>query len=234
MTTRILLIEDDQELSELLSEFLALENFEVDQAFDGEQGLNMALNGQYDALVLDIMMPKMNGLDLLKQFRVNNKTPVLMLTARSDEVDRIVGFEMGADDYLPKPCNPREIVARIRAILRRVEMDKAGMQASGSRQVIIREDVELNHNTRIVSKQGEDLDLTSTEFNLLASLLEKAGQVLSKEELTETALGRHLALYDRSVDMHMSNLRRKIGPFSSNEPRIKTIRGVGYQYVIND
>ena len=223
-----------RKLNELLSEFLALENFEVDQAFDGEQGLNMALNGQYDALVLDIMMPKMNGLDLLKQFRVNNKTPVLMLTARSDEVDRIVGFEMGADDYLPKPCNPREIVARIRAILRRVEMDKAGMQTSGSRQVIIREDVQLNHNTRIVSKQGEDLDLTSTEFNLLASLLEKAGQVLSKEELTETALGRHLALYDRSVDMHMSNLRRKIGPFSSNEPRIKTIRGVGYQYVIND
>ena len=125
MTTRILLIEDDQELNELLSEFLALENFEVDQAFDGEQGLNMALNGQYDALVLDIMMPKMNGLDLLKQFRVNNKTPVLMLTARSDEVDRIVGFEMGADDYLPKPCNPREIVARIRAILSPCSPSKA-------------------------------------------------------------------------------------------------------------
>jgi two-component system response regulator CpxR len=141
---------------------------------------------------------------------------------------------MGADDYLPKPCNPREIIARIRAILRRVEMDKAGMQASGNRQIMVLEDVELNHNTRIVSKQGEVLDLTSTEFNLLASLLAKAGQVLSKEELTETALGRKLALYDRSVDMHMSNLRRKLGPFSSNEPRIKTIRGVGYQYVIND
>ena len=234
MTTRILLIEDDQELNELLSEFLALENFEVDQAFDGEKGLNMAINGHYDALVVDIMMPKMNGLDLLKHFRITHKTPVLMLTARSDEVDRIVGFEMGADDYLPKPCNPREIIARIRAILRRVEMDKAGMQASGKRQIMVLEDVELNHNTRIVSKQGEVLDLTSTEFNLLASLLAKAGQVLSKEELTETALGRKLALYDRSVDMHMSNLRRKLGPFSSNEPRIKTIRGVGYQYVIND
>ena len=234
MTTRILLIEDDQELNELLSEFLVLENFEVDQAFDGEQGLNMALTGNYDALVLDIMMPKMNGLDLLKQFRINHKTPVLMLTARSDEVDRIVGFEMGADDYLPKPCNPREIIARIRAILRRVEMDKAGMQANGNRQVLTLEDVKLNHNTRMVTKQGQVLDLTSTEFNLLASLLEKAGQVLSKEELTETALGRKLALYDRSVDMHMSNLRRKLGPFVSNEPRIKTIRGVGYQYVIND
>ena len=233
MTARILLIEDDQELNELLSEFLSLENFHVDQAFDGEQGLNMALNGQYDVLVLDIMMPKMNGLDLLKQFRISHKTPVLMLTARSDEVDRIVGFEMGADDYLPKPCNPREISARIRAILRRVEMDKSGLEASGKRQIIIREDVELNHNTRIVSKQGETIDLTSTEFNLLASLLAKAGQVLSKEELTENALGRKLALYDRSVDMHMSNLRRKLGPFVSNEPRIKTIRGVGYQYVIN-
>jgi len=157
-----------------------------------------------------------------------------MLTARSDEVDRIVGFEMGADDYLPKPCNPREIVARIRAILRRVEMDKVGMQANSNRQIVVLEDVELNHNTRMVSKQGEALDLTSTEFNLLASLLEKAGQVLSKEELTETALGRKLALYDRSVDMHMSNLRRKLGPFLTDEPRIKTIRGVGYQYVIND
>ncbi|MDC9719499.1 MAG: response regulator transcription factor [Gammaproteobacteria bacterium] len=234
MTTRILLVEDDQELNELLSEFLALENFEVEQAFDGEHGLNMALNGQYDAIVLDIMMPKMNGLDLLKQLRMTHKTPVLMLTARSDEVDRIVGFEMGADDYLPKPCNPREIIARIRAILRRVEMDKAGMQASGGRQIMVREDIELNHNTRIVSKQGVALDLTSTEFNLLASLLESAGQVLSKEELTETALGRKLTLYDRSVDMHMSNLRRKLGPFSNHEPRIKTVRGVGYQYVIND
>ena len=238
MEQKLLIVDDEAHIRMLIEQTLEdLEDEGVELLFaeNGEQALELIKKEEPNLVFLDVMMPKMNGLDLLKQFRINHKTPVLMLTARSDEVDRIVGFEMGADDYLPKPCNPREIVARIRAILRRVEMDKAGMQAnSSSRQIVVLEDVELNHNTRMVSKQGEVLDLTSTEFNLLASLLEKAGQVLSKEELTETALGRKLALYDRSVDMHMSNLRRKLGPFLTDEPRIKTIRGVGYQYVIND
>ena len=227
----ILLVEDDQELNELLTEFLQLEGFNVTSTFDGVAGLEAALTGEHDAIVLDIMLPKMNGLEVLKQLRNSQKTPVLMLTARGDEVDRIVGFEMGADDYLPKPCNPREIIARIKAILRRVEMDLADAQPVSKNGVIKLEDIEVNPSTRIATLNDEPLELTSTEFNLLESLLSNAGQVISKEDLTETALGRKLTLYDRSVDMHLSNLRKKLGAFADGEARIKTVRGVGYLYV---
>lgn len=227
----ILLVEDDQELNELLTEFLQLEGFNVTSTFDGVAGLEAALTGEHDAIVLDIMLPKMNGLEVLKQLRNSQKTPVLMLTARGDEVDRIVGFEMGADDYLPKPCNPREIIARIKAILRRVEMDLADAQPVSKNGVIKLEDIEVNPSTRVATLNDEPLELTSTEFNLLESLLSHAGQVISKEDLTETALGRKLTLYDRSVDMHLSNLRKKLGAFADGEARIKTLRGVGYLYV---
>jgi two-component system response regulator CpxR len=227
----ILLVEDDQELNELLTEFLQLEDFNVTCAFDGAEGLEQAKNGDFDAIVLDIMLPKMNGLEVLKQLRNSKKTPVLMLTARGDEVDRIVGFEMGADDYLPKPCNPRELIARIRAILRRVDMDTEEQRKTSKNSILKLDDVEVNPATRVASLGSEVLELTSTEFNLLESLLTNAGSVLSKEDLTETALGRKLTMYDRSVDMHLSNLRRKLGPFSDGEPRIKTVRGVGYIYV---
>jgi DNA-binding response OmpR family regulator len=227
----ILLVEDDQELNELLTEFLQLEGFNVTSTFDGVAGLEAALTGEHDAIVLDIMLPKMNGLEVLKQLRNSQKTPVLMLTARGDEVDRIVGFEMGADDYLPKPCNPREIIARIKAILRRVEMDLADAQPVSKNGVIKLEDIEVNPSTRVATLNDEPLELTSTEFNLLESLLSHAGQVISKEDLTETALGRKLTLYDRSVDMHLSNLRKKLGAFADGEARIKTVRGVGYLYV---
>ena len=229
--TNILLVEDDQELNELLTEFLQLEDFNVTSTFDGAEGLEQAQNGNFDAIVLDIMLPKMNGLEVLKQLRNTKKTPVLMLTARGDEVDRIVGFEMGADDYLPKPCNPRELIARIKAILRRVDMDTEDTQKTAKNGVLKLEDVEVNPSTRVATLNAEALELTSTEFNLLESLLTNAGSVLSKEDLTETALGRKLTMYDRSVDMHLSNLRRKLGPFSDGEPRIKTVRGVGYIYV---
>lgn len=233
MTTsaNILLVEDDQELNELLTEFLQLEGFNVTSTFDGVAGLEAALSGDHDAIVLDIMLPKMNGLEVLKQLRNSQKTPVLMLTARGDEVDRIVGFEMGADDYLPKPCNPREIIARIKAILRRVEMDLADAQPVSKNGIIKLEDIEVNPATRVATLNDEPLELTSTEFNLLESLLSNAGQVISKEDLTETALGRKLTLYDRSVDMHLSNLRKKLGAFADGEARIKTVRGVGYLYV---
>ena len=227
----ILLVEDDQELNELLTEFLQLEGFNVTSTFDGVAGLEAALTGEHDAIVLDIMLPKMNGLEVLKQLRNSQKTPVLMLTARGDEVDRIVGFEMGADDYLPKPCNPREIIARIKAILRRVEMDLADAQPVSKNGIIKLEDIEVNPSTRVATLNDEPLELTSTEFNLLESLLSNAGQVISKEDLTETALGRKLTLYDRSVDMHLSNLRKKLGAFADGEARIKTVRGVGYLYV---
>ena len=227
----ILLVEDDQELNELLTEFLQLEGFNVTSTFDGVAGLEAALTGEHDAIVLDIMLPKMNGLEVLKQLRNSQKTPVLMLTARGDEVDRIVGFEMGADDYLPKPCNPREIIARIKAILRRVEMDLANAQPVSKNGIIKLEDIEVNPSTRVATLNDDPLELTSTEFNLLESLLSNAGQVISKEDLTETALGRKLTLYDRSVDMHLSNLRKKLGNFADGEARIKTVRGVGYLYV---
>ncbi len=233
MTTnaKVLLVEDDQELNELLTEFLQLEGFAVTSTFDGAAGLEAALTGSHDAIILDIMLPKMNGLEVLKQLRNSQKTPVLMLTARGDEVDRIVGFEMGADDYLPKPCNPREIIARIKAILRRVEMDLADAQPANKNAVIKLEDIEVNPSTRVATLNDDPLDLTSTEFNLLENLLSNAGQVISKEDLTETALGRKLTLYDRSVDMHLSNLRKKLGAFADGEARIKTVRGVGYLYV---
>ncbi len=230
-SNHILLIEDDLELNDLLAEFLQLEDFNVTCAFDGAEGLEQALTNDYDAIILDIMLPKLNGLEVLKQLRNSKKTPVLMLTARGDEVDRIIGFEMGADDYLPKPCNPREIIARIKAILRRVDMDTQDLQPSPSNGLIKLDDIEVNPATRVATLSAEVLELTSTEFNLLESLLTNAGSVLSKEALTETALGRKLTLYDRSVDMHLSNLRRKLGPFVDGEPRIKTVRGVGYLYV---
>jgi len=231
MRTNILLIEDDQELNELLTEFLQLEDFNVTSIFDGAEGLEQAKNSDFDAIVLDIMLPKMNGLEVLKQLRNSKKTPVLMLTARGDEVDRIVGFEMGADDYLPKPCNPRELIARIKAILRRVDMDTEDTRKSNKNGALKLDDVEINPATRVATLSDVALELTSTEFNLLESLLTNAGSVLSKEDLTKTALGRKLTMYDRSVDMHLSNLRRKLGPFSDGEQRIKTVRGVGYIYV---
>ena len=234
---RLLVVEDEEHIANVLKFNLEAEGYAVDVEDNGEAALHRLTreSNDIDLILLDVMLPGLDGFETVERLRAAGSfVPVMMLTARGHTDDVLRGFELGADDYLPKPCNPREIVARIRAILRRVEMDKAGMQANSSRQIVVLEDVELNHNTRMVSKQGEALDLTSTEFNLLASLLEKAGQVLSKEELTETALGRKLALYDRSVDMHMSNLRRKLGPFLTDEPRIKTIRGVGYQYVIND
>ncbi|MGB2280313.1 MAG: response regulator transcription factor, partial [Pseudomonadales bacterium] len=189
-SNKILLVEDDKELNELLTEFLQLENFSVTSTFDGAEGIEKALHNDYDAIVLDIMLPKVNGLEVLKQLRNTKKTPVLMLTARGDEVDRIIGFEMGADDYLPKPCNPREIIARIKAILRRVDMDREDIKPSPSNGLVKADDIELNPATRVATLDAEVLELTSTEFNLLENLLANAGSVLSKEELTESALGR--------------------------------------------
>ena len=230
----ILLVEDDQELNELLNEFLTLEGYAVTSVFDGAEGLAEAKTGNYGVIILDIMLPKLNGLEVLKALRTNHKTPVLMLTARGDEIDRIVGFELGADDYLPKPCSPRELIARIKAILRRVEMDSRIDHLSNARSSFRMDDIEVNPATRVATLLDAPLELTSTEFNLLSILLTNAGKVLSKEELTERALGRKLTLYDRSIDMHLSNLRRKLGPFQDGDPRIKTVRGIGYLYVARE
>jgi two-component system response regulator CpxR len=223
MPDTILLADDDIELCGLLKEYLQQEGFDVRLAHDGEQALSEARSPGLDAMVLDIMMPLRNGIEVLKDLRRVSDLPVVMLTARGDDLDRILGLELGADDYLPKPCNPRELVARLRAVLRR----SGGQMQVGS---ICVDDLELSPGSRELSKGGVRVELTSTEFSVLHSLMQKPGVVISKRDLYLSALGREPVRYDRSIDMHVSNLRRKLGPNPAGEPRIETIRGIGYQY----
>ena len=220
--TRILLADDDSVLAELLTDYLSAEGFEVTHAENGVKAVEYATHQSFDLIVLDVMMPEKNGFDALRDIRQKEPTPVLMLTARGDDIDRIVGLEMGADDYLPKPCNPRELVARIRAILRRTshQPNESTVLSIGS--------VELSRTDRTVLVAGESVELTSTEFNILACLMESAGEVISKNDLSQRALGRKLVAYDRSLDMHISNLRKKIGNRQDGSEIIKTVRGVGY------
>lgn len=221
---RILLVDDDRELATMLGEYLRGEGFDVELAHDGDDGLRQAETGLFDALVLDVMLPRQDGLALLKALRRGHDTPVLMLTARGDDVDTVVGLELGADDYLPKPCNPRVLSARLRALLRR-------RSAPADTSVVTVGDVVLDHGRRMVTVAGTAVELTSAEFGLLAELVANAGQVVDKDRLCESALGRRLQAYDRSVDMLMSQLRRKLGPLADGNPRIKTVRGAGYQYL---
>jgi two-component system response regulator CpxR len=225
---RILIIDDDVELCSLVAEYLSAEGFQVESVYDGTRGLDRALHGEHVLVVLDVMLPGLNGFEVLRRMRNNSRTPVLLLTARGEDVDRIVGLELGADDYLPKPFNPRELVARIRAILRRT---KTGEQA-GAGQVptaITVGDVELDPATRSVRHSGKPVDLTSVEFNLLEALLREAGRVVTRERLADAVLSRKFSPFDRSIDMHVSKLRKKLGDSDDNtEEHIKTVRGVGY------
>ena len=222
---RVLIIDDDVELCELVEEYLKPEGFEVEAVHDGEKGLERALSGDHVLGVLDLMLPGMNGLDVLRKLRGESSIPVLILTARGDDVDRIVGLEIGADDYLPKPFNPRELLARIRAILRRVQAPSAGQ--AGDEKIAVG-DVELDPAARTVQRAGEAVDLTSVEFALLEALMRAAGQVVTREQLAQGVLGRRFMPFDRSIDMHVSKLRRKLGDPPGGGERIKTIRGVGY------
>lgn len=226
---RIILIDDDEELGELVSEYLTVEGFAVDSIHDGESGLKKALSNDYDLVILDVMLPKKNGFDVLRELRETSKIPVLMLTARGDDMERIVGLEIGADDYLPKPFNPRELVARIRAILRRVQTESEEIP----NEKIHVDDLEVSFTARSAKKDGEDLGLTAVEFDLLAALLKDAGKVIKKEDLSEKVLDRKLSPFDRSLDMHISNLRKKLGTRADGEERIKTIRSVGYIYTLD-
>lgn len=220
----ILLVDDDQELCALLKRYLERELFKVSLAHDVETGLQEALSGKYQGIILDIMLPGGSGLDILRDIRQRSQVPVLMLTAKGDEMDRIEGLEIGADDYLPKPCNPRELAARLRSILRRGRsVDVAGAKIELDELVI---DLEQHQ----VIKNGEPVDLTLTEFNILVVLAREAGKVIEKNHLAELSLQRSLTLYDRSLDMHLSNLRKKLGPNRLGDSRINTIRGVGYLY----
>ena len=226
---RILIIDDDEELCELVSEYLGVEGFAVECVNEGEAGLDAALNGGYDMAILDVMLPKMNGFDVLRNLREESKLPVIMLTARGDDMERIVGLEIGADDYLAKPFNPRELAARLRAILRRTETVADG--SDGHEKIEI-DGVELSPSARVVTRDGEDLNLTSVEFGILHELLKDAGKIVKKDDLSERVLERKLSPYDRSLDMHISNLRKKLGTRGDGSERIKTIRSVGYIYTI--
>jgi two-component system response regulator CpxR len=212
----------------LVKEFLQPEGLQVEAVHNGNRGLERALSGEHALVVLDVMLPGMNGLDVLRKLRASSTVPVLLLTARGQDVDRIVGLELGADDYLPKPFNPRELVARIRAILRRARGEAAEKQVP---QTSVRVgDVELSPATRTVLRGGEAVDLTAVEFNLLDVLLREAGRVVTRDELAKIALGRLFSPYDRSIDMHISKLRKKLGEDGKGGERIKTVRGVGYIY----
>jgi two-component system response regulator CpxR len=223
---RILIIDDDVELCSLVGEYLEAEGFQVEATHDGSRGLDRALNGDYVLIVLDVMLPGLNGFEVLRRLRETSHAPVLLLTARGEDVDRIVGLEIGADDYLPKPFNPRELVARIRAILRRTKVPAGG--GSSVPDIVRVGDIELDPATRIVKHSGEPIDLTSVEFSLLEVLLREAGRVVTRERLAEAVLSRKFSPFDRSIDMHVSKVRRKLGDTEEGAEHIKTVRGVGY------
>jgi DNA-binding response OmpR family regulator len=223
---RILVIDDDVELCGLVSEYLEPEGFQIEAVYDGNRGLERALSGDHLLAVLDVMLPGMNGFDVLRRIRNTSKLPVLLLTARGEDVDRIVGLEIGADDYLPKPFNPRELVARIRAILRRTQ--NVGKPGEGMPDIVRVGEVELDPATRTVHHRGESVELTSVEFNLLHVLLREAGHVVTRERLVDEVLSRKFSPFDRSIDMHVSKVRRKLGDSDNGGGHIKTVRGVGY------
>ncbi|MDE2304984.1 MAG: response regulator transcription factor [Gammaproteobacteria bacterium] len=222
---RVLLVDDDRELCQMLTEYLSAERFEVESVHDGAEALRALRAGEFGIVILDVMLPNVSGFDVLRELGAVRSTPILMLTARGDDVDRIVGLELGADDYLGKPFNPRELVARLRAILRR-----AGSRSprSGGADALAVGPIALNTGTHQVRVGERAITLTGAEFRVLEILMRASGQVISREALTEQALGRRLVPYDRSIDTHISNLRRKLGLDRSSNPEIKNVRGSGY------
>lgn len=228
---KVLLIDDDKELSQLLGEYLSTEGFAIDMAHDGQIALDMALKNSYSVIVLDVMLPIRNGFDVLKQLRQHQQTPVIMLTAKGDTVDRVIGLEIGADDYLAKPCDPRELVARIRAIMRRATQQEV---IASTVERLNSGKLSLHLGTRSAAWDNHELALTGTEFSVLEILVRRAGQVISKDEMTEQALNRKLTAYDRSIDVHVSNIRKKIAAVGSTKDHIINVRGAGYMLTLDD
>jgi two-component system response regulator CpxR len=218
----VLIIDDDAEFRSLLGEFLRREGFETSFAADGESGLRQALTGSPGIVVLDVMMPGMDGFTVLRRLREKSKVPVLMLTARGEDIDRIVGLELGADDYLPKPFNPRELAARLRAILRRLEAAQTAVPSAA----LTVNGVNLDPATRSVTIAGRGVEVTTFEFEILHALMRAAGRVLTRDDLMEHLYQRKATPFDRAIDVHVGHLRKKLG-----SERIKTVRGVGYQFV---
>ena len=226
--TRVLLVDDDAELAELVSEYLAREGFSLEAEVDGTRAIDRVVSGDHQLVVLDVMLPGVNGFDVLRSIRASSHIPVLMLTARGDEVDRIVGLELGADDYLSKPFNPRELVARIRAVLRRTQPEA---RATGDRtDRLTVDDVVVDLGRRVVRRGGAAVELTAVEFALLELLMRAAGTVVRRDDLARGALGRNLLPFDRSIDVHVSRVRKKLGPRPDGGERITTLRAVGYLY----
>lgn len=226
MTQCIALIDDDAGLTDLLGAYLRAEGFDVTVASDGLSGVQLALSGSADMVVLDIMMPGRSGIETLRQIRRTSAVPVLMLTGRGDDLDRILGLELGADDYVPKPCTPRELVARIRAILKRTTSPEPGTVLT-----LQTGDLVLRPGERRAELRGVALPLTSTEYSLLEILVRHIGSVVGKDQLSEQALGRPLARFDRSIDMHISSLRQKLGARVDGQPWIETVIRRGYQFI---
>ncbi len=225
MAERILLVEDDPRLAEMLSEYLGQAGFRITVAPLGASALERLAGAQYDAIVLDLMLPDMDGLDVCRRVRDTSDTPVLMLTGRGDAVDRIVGLELGADDYLPKPFQPRELLARLRAILRR------RVRGSASTEHVLRFGrLEIDTAARTVRLDGAQRDLTGYQFDLLLALAQKAGRVLSRDVLMDTVKGEHLEAFDRSIDVHMSRIRAAIEDDPKKPRRVITVRGAGYVF----
>jgi DNA-binding response OmpR family regulator len=231
---RVLLVDDDIETGVLVVKHLEVEGFEVEFLNNGEEAIGRSLSGEHVLVLLDVVLPGLNGFDVLRRIRAESHIPVLIVTARNDEVDRIVGLEIGADDYLPKPFNPRELVARIHAVLRRTRLQPAQRISSSSPQPLCVGDVELDKKSWSVVRANEQVHLTAVEFQLLEVFLCSAGRVLERQELAQQVLGRNFNPLDRSIDMHVSKLRRKLGRNLDGRERIKTIRGVGYCYIQPD
>jgi DNA-binding response OmpR family regulator len=219
----VLLVDDDVELCSSLKRLLGMDGFNVKAVHDGESGVLHALEGQYEIVILDVMLPGGDGRKVLRRIRLTSEVPVIMLTARGDEADRIAGLERGADDYLPKPFNPRELVARMRAVLRR----KSG---SVHQEIFKLGDLQIDCGKRRVLRNGDDVALTGAEFDILLLLVRSAGKVLAREEIAEAALGRPIGAFDRSIDNHISNLRKKLGAHAGDVERIQNVRGAGYVY----
>lgn len=223
---KVLLIDDDVELTSLLSEYLGEEGFEATAEHDGRRGVEAALTHQYDIAVIDIMMPRMNGIEVLQRIRKSSEMPIVMLTARGDNVDRVTGLNLGADDYMAKPCMPDELVARLRAVLRRSQ--RAGGSEAGAPQIRTGA-LTLLPGTRMSEWQGRPLDLTGIEFSILEVLARSAGQLVSKSDMSRRAFNRPLSPYDRRIDVHISSIRQKMGLRADGQSWIRSVRGQGYQ-----
>ena len=226
----VLVVDDDQKYCRLLKEYLTPFGYEVDSRHTGPEGLETAISGNYHAIILDVMLPGMDGFEILREIRKHSQTPVLMLTARGEETDRIVGLEIGADDYLPKTFSTRELLARLRAVTRRMH-NQVEDDAPGITQDLVVGNLRVNESTHVALQDEQPLDLTALEFSILTCLMRASGRVKSREQILDDISGRNYDVFDRSIDVHISSLRKKLGDNAQNPRYIRTIRAVGYQLI---